>query len=220
MIIKACLFDLDGVLVDTARFHFLVWKQLADKLDFDFTETDNERLKGVSRMDSLEILLEIGNISATEEEKLNFAEEKNRIYLDFIRQMTPNDVLPGSREFLNELKSHGVFTGLGSASKNARLILEKTNLLSLFDAVVDGNLIRHAKPNPEVFALGAQMLRVESTECVVFEDAVAGIQAAHNAGMKCIGIGSAEILIEADLIFPGLMNLRISNLVFPDLASR
>jgi len=214
MIIKACLFDLDGVLVDTARFHFLAWKQLADKLGFIFTETDNERLKGVSRMNSLEILLEIGNITLSDEEKNRYASEKNLVYLENIEQMTPDDVLPGCRKFLNELREYKILTGLGSASKNARLILERTNLLPHFDIIVDGNLISLAKPNPEVFNLGARMLGVENSSCVVFEDAVAGVQAAHNAGMKCVGIGSPEILKEADLVFPGFPGLRPDNLVF------
>ncbi|HEX2394075.1 MAG TPA: beta-phosphoglucomutase [Bacteroidales bacterium] len=214
MDIKACLFDLDGVLVDTARFHFLAWKQLADKLGFFFTENDNERLKGVSRMDSLEILLEVGNLRVSDKEKNRFAAEKNQVYLDFIQQMTPEDVLQGAREFLIEVRDNKILTGLGSASKNARLIMEKTNLLPLFDVIVDGNLISHAKPDPEVFALGAHMLGVQNTNCVVFEDAVAGIRAAHNAAMKCVGIGSSEILKEADLVFPGLSHVRLKDLIF------
>ncbi|MBN1144530.1 MAG: beta-phosphoglucomutase [Bacteroidales bacterium] len=211
---KACLFDLDGVLVDTARFHYLAWKQLANRLGFEFTETDNERLKGISRMDSLEILLEIGNTTLTKEEKLRYAAEKNEVYLGYVRKMTPDDVLPGAKEFLNELRDKGILTGLGSASKNARLILERTNIIGLFDAIVDGNLISLAKPNPEVFLLGAQLLEADPAHCIVFEDAVAGVQAAHNAGMKCIGIGSPEILKEADLVFPGFDNLKLEDIAF------
>jgi beta-phosphoglucomutase len=214
MIIKACLFDLDGVLVDTAHYHYLAWKHLADRFGFIFTETDNERLKGVSRMDSLKILLEIGNLNLSEEEKNKYASEKNQIYLKYIGQMTPNDVLPGSREFLHIVKRNGIFTAIGSASKNARPILKKTNLLPLFDAVVDGTMISLAKPNPEVFALGARMLGVENRYCVVFEDAVAGIRAAHNAGMKCIGIGSPETLKEADKVFSGFQELNLNDLNF------
>lgn len=214
MTIKACLFDLDGVLVDTARFHYLAWKQLANRLGFEFTETDNERLKGISRMDSLEILLEIGNTTLTKEEKLRYAAEKNEVYLGYVRKMTPDDVLPGAKEFLNELRDKGILTGLGSASKNARLILERTNIIGLFDAIVDGNLISLAKPNPEVFLLGAQLLEADPAHCIVFEDAVAGVQAAHNAGMKCIGIGSPEILKEADLVFPGFDNLKLEDIAF------
>ncbi len=214
MTIKACLFDLDGVLVDTARFHYLAWKQLANRLGFEFTETDNEQLKGISRMDSLNILLEIGKTSLTEKEKLRYATEKNEMYLGYVRKMTPDDVLPGVRKFLGTLRHNSILIGLGSASKNARLILERTDIITLFDVIIDGNLISLAKPNPEVFSLGAQLLETEPANCVVFEDAIAGIQAAHNAGMKCIGIGTPDILKEADLVFPGFENLKLQDIVF------
>ncbi len=213
MTIKACLFDLDGVLVDTARFHYLAWKQLADKLGFMFTETDNERLKGISRMDSLDILLSIGNVQLTPAEKKQYAEEKNQVYLQYVSQMTPDDVLPGVRDFLHELKETGILIGLGSASKNARLILQRTNIEKIFNVVVDGNLITKAKPDPEVFALGARLLEVEAGNTLVFEDAIAGVQAAHNAGMKCIGIGTPEMLGEADLVFPGFQNLKLADII-------
>jgi beta-phosphoglucomutase len=214
MVLKSCIFDLDGVVVDTARFHYLAWRFLAHKLGFEFTETDNERLKGVSRMDSLEILLGIGNVSLTPEEKIRYAGEKNNLYLDYVRQMTPEDVLPGVRLFLEELRNNGILIGLGSASKNAGLILEKTQITSLFDAIVDGNLISKAKPDPEVFLKGAEMLSTEPVNCVVFEDAVAGVQAAHYAGMKCVGIGSPDTLAVADLVFPGFIDLKLADLIF------
>lgn len=214
MNIKACLFDLDGVLVDTAHFHYLAWKQLADSLGFNFTEADNEQLKGISRNDSLNTLLKIGMIEATESDKARYASEKNETYLSYIKKMTPSDVLPGVLNFLNELKTKSVLTGLGSASKNARMILEKTALTNYFDAIVDGNIVSSAKPNPEVFIKGAKMLNIQSPFCIVFEDAVAGIQAAHNAGMKCVGIGSPDILNEADLVFPGFVNLNLADLKF------
>lgn len=213
---KACLFDLDGVLVDTAGFHYIAWKKLADKLGFPFTQNDNERLKGISRMDSLDILLEIGNITLNNDEKNRYADEKNKVYLSLISEMTTEDILPGAVRLLNDLKNTGVRIGLGSSSKNARLILERTGILHFFDAIVDGNLISQAKPDPEVFSLGARMLHVENDCCVVFEDAIAGIDAAHNAGMKCIGIGSTEILWKADRIFPSLASIRISDLDFDE----
>jgi beta-phosphoglucomutase len=212
MKVKACLFDLDGVLVDTARFHFLAWRKLAVELGFEFTEADNEQLKGVSRMDSLEILLRIGKKSLTQEEKDRYAAEKNEVYLGYVKQMTPADILPGVTEFMSEVRKNQIMIGLGSASKNARLILERTGIVTLFDVIVDGNLITHAKPDPEVFAMGAQLLEIENKACIVFEDAVAGVQAAHNAGMKCIGIGSPEILGEADMVLPGFLNLKLADL--------
>jgi beta-phosphoglucomutase len=214
MVIKACLFDLDGVLVDTARFHYLAWKKLADKLGFEFTEHDNERLKGISRMDSLEILLEIGRIKLSNEQKALYAKQKNEVYLQYIEQMTPQDVLPGVRDFLEELRNHQIKTGLGSASKNARLILNKTDIARYFDVIVDGNLVNRAKPDPEVFTLGAGMLDVNNEQCIVFEDAVAGIEAAYHAGMKSVGIGSADILKKADLVFPGFEGLHLKDLNF------
>ncbi len=213
MVIKACLFDLDGVVVDTARFHYLAWKNLANRLGFDFTEKDNERLKGVSRMDSLNILLSIGIIHLTEQEKTSCAEEKNRLYLQYIQQMTKEDILPGVMEFILELKHGGILVGIGSASKNTPTILERIGMTSLFDVIVDGSMIAHAKPHPGVFALGAEMLQVKPENCVVFEDAIAGIQAAHNAGMKCVGVGSAATLREADLVIQGFKNLKLTDIV-------
>ena len=214
MNIKACLFDLDGVVVDTARFHFLAWKNLADKLGFIFTEADNERLKGISRMESLRILLEIGGITLSEQEKSRVADEKNMLYLSYVLQMTRDDILPGVEQFLKTLKEAGIQLALGSASKNARTILEKIELAPEFDVIVDGSMITHAKPHPEVFAKGAALLRVNAANCIVFEDAIAGIEAAHNAGMKCIGVGDAHTLKKADMVIPGFLNFRLSDITF------
>ncbi|HET6558578.1 MAG TPA: beta-phosphoglucomutase [Prolixibacteraceae bacterium] len=201
--IEACIFDLDGVIVDTAKYHYIAWKALAQELGFDFTVEDNERLKGVSRMQSLEILLEIGNRQFPQAEKLVMAEKKNALYVSYIEQMTPEEILPGVELFLQELKSRGIKIALGSASKNSPMILEQIHLSDMFDVVVDGNSITEAKPDPEVFLRGAQRLGVEPSQCVVFEDAIAGIQAARNAGMACVGIGEPETLALADTVIPG-----------------
>lgn len=201
--IEACIFDLDGVIVDTAKYHFIAWRELAEELGFTFTEEDNERLKGVSRMQSLEILLEIGGKQFTESEKLAMAQKKNTRYVSYIENMTPEEILPGAREFLEELRSKGIKVALGSASKNSPMILEKIHLSGMFDAVVDGNSISEAKPNPEVFLRGAERLRLEPQHCVVFEDAIAGIQAARNACMYCVGIGEPQTLGMADVVIPG-----------------
>jgi beta-phosphoglucomutase len=211
--IKACLFDLDGVIVDTARFHYIAWKSLANELGFEFTEKDNERLKGVSRMKSLDILLEIGQLTFTELEKEKLADRKNKLYVSYIEQMTPNDTLPGVASFLTGLSEKGIKTALGSASKNAPLILERIGLGHLFDAIVDGNSISSAKPDPEVFLKGAELLGVAPENCVVFEDAVAGLEAARNAGMPCIGIGDPEILNLADKVIPGFENFGVNDLI-------
>lgn len=213
MNITACIFDLDGVIVDTAKYHYLAWKALADKLGFEFTEEHNERLKGVSRMDSLEILLEIGNVALTDEEKDVCAAEKNALYVTFIEQMQPDEILPNVREFLADLRADGIKISLGSASKNAEMILEKLNLMSAFDAIVDGRHISKAKPDPEVFLTGANKLNESPENCVVFEDAQAGVKAAKNAGMACVGIGESAVLNEADFVIEGFTDFSYEILV-------
>lgn len=207
MKIKACLFDLDGVIVDTAKYHFIAWKEMAAELGFDFTEKENELLKGVSRMHSLDILLGIGKISKTEEEKQALAEKKNQRYLEYVKQMNEEEILPGVMRFLDDLRSNGVLIALGSASKNAHLILDRIHLKEKFDAIVDGNSISRAKPDPEVFLRGAELLKLNPAECLVFEDAQAGIEAALNGGMKVIGVGSSDNLSLADHYIPGFKKL-------------
>ncbi len=209
----ACIFDLDGVIVDTARYHFLAWKRLTDQLGINFTEEDNERLKGVSRMASLEIILEIGNRKVDKSRKQEYATLKNNWYIDYISKMTPDEILPGSLAFIMELKNANIRVAIGSASKNTPMILERVGLLDLFDAVADGNIVRKAKPDPEVFMKAAEMVGVKPVKCVVFEDAVAGIEAALNAGMMCIGVGSSKILKEAHFVVPGLNEMNLSKLI-------
>jgi len=208
----ACIFDLDGVIVDTARYHFLAWKRLTDQLGIHFTIEDNERLKGVSRMASLEIILEIGNVKMDEHKKLEYATLKNKWYVEYISKMTPGEILPGSIPFINELRKADIRTAIGSASKNTPMILERVGIRELFDAVSDGNIISKAKPDPEVFLKAAEMVHVSPDACVVFEDAVAGVQAALNAKMKCIGIGSPGILTKAHFVVPGLYEMNLAKL--------
>lgn len=209
---KACLFDLDGVLVDTAGYHFKAWRKLANKLGFDFTEVQNEELKGISRMESLNKILGWGGIRLSETEKERLATEKNNDYVAMISTMTPAEVLPGAVRFLEDIKAAGYRIALGSASKNAGLILARTGLNIFFDAVVDGNRVSRSKPDPEVFLIGARMLQVEPARCIVFEDAVAGIEAARRAEMKAIGIGDAAVLQKADIVVPGLDHLTVAQL--------
>ena len=210
--IEACLFDLDGVVVDTAKYHFIAWKALAEELGFNFTIEDNERLKGVSRMQSLGILLEIGGKQFSEQEKLDMAEKKNTLYVSYIEKMSPEETLPGVEKFLRELRNSGIKIALGSASKNSPMILDRIQLSGMFDAIVDGNSISEAKPNPEVFLKGAEKLGVLPEHCVVFEDAIAGIEAARNANMYCVGIGEPENLGMADLVIPGFDGFTFGNL--------
>jgi beta-phosphoglucomutase len=212
MSVKGCIFDLDGVIVDTAKYHFLAWKKLADQLGIPFTEEDNERLKGVSRMDSLEIILEIGKVRLGGEMKRKYAQLKNDWYVGYISRMTPDEILPGSIEFMNELKGAGIRTALGSASKNTPMILERLGIKHLFDAVADGNTVHKAKPDPEVFLTAARMIAVKPGDCVVFEDAAAGVQAALSAGMTCVGIGSEKMLKEAHYIVSGLNEMNLEKL--------
>ena len=211
--IKACLFDLDGVIVDTAKFHYLAWRQLANDLGFDLTEEQNEQLKGISRVESLEIILKIGGVKLSEEEKLSRAAEKNLRYLELCKQMTPEDTLPGVRKFLDELKSASIGIGLGSASKNAKVILERIDMLSYFETIVDGNRVTKGKPDPQVFLMGAEDLNVAPENCVVFEDAVAGIQSGNSAGMFTVGIGEASVLTEASIVVPGFTDFHFTDLL-------
>lgn len=202
--IKAAIFDLDGVIVDTAKYHYLAWKRLAEELGFDFTKENNERLKGVSRMRSLDILLEVGGVHFDENIKVELTQKKNNWYVEYISQMDSSEILPGAEEYLKKLRGEGIKIALGSASKNALMILDKLNITHLFNEIVDGNKVSKAKPDPEVFLRAAELLNVNPENCVVFEDAEAGVMAAKSAGMKCIGIGKKEILQFADRVVGGL----------------
>lgn len=210
--ILACIFDLDGVIVDTAVYHYKAWKRLANEMGFDFTEQDNEKLKGVSRMASLDLILQWGGLTKTDAEKQELAEKKNAWYVDMINQMTPAEILPGAKEFVESCKSAGIKTALGSASKNSGTILVKVGIDHLFDVVIDGNMVSKPKPDPEVFLKGAEELHIPPANCVVFEDAIAGIQAAINGGMRSVGIGSPEVLTKANLVVSGLDKMNIEKL--------
>lgn len=198
---KGFIFDLDGVIVDTAKYHFLAWKKLANGLGIDFTEEENEQLKGVSRVRSLQKILTWGNKSLTSDKFTDLMAKKNDDYLSYIEKMDESEVLPDVHKVLNILKRNKQPIALGSASKNAKPILEKVNLLSDFDAIVDGNDVSRAKPDPEVFITAAKLLNVDPKACVVFEDSVAGVEAANLAGMVSVGIGSKNVLGHADYVF-------------------
>jgi beta-phosphoglucomutase len=204
------IFDLDGVIVDTAKYHYLAWKKLANELGFEFTHEQNELFKGVSRKRCLEILLEIGAIKATQEKFDLWMIEKNEDYLAYIEEMDASEILPDVPKVLNYLKDKNIPIGLGSASKNAKPILEKVNLLSYFDVIVDGNNVTKAKPDPEVFLMAAKELGVPAENCIVFEDAVAGIQAANAAKMISIGIGDARVLSQAKFNFSDFTQIELS----------
>jgi len=198
---KGIIFDLDGVIVDTAKYHYLAWKKLANELGFEFTKEQNELFKGVSRKRCLEILLDIGGVETSQEQFDRWMVEKNEDYLAYIEKMNESEILPDVPKVLNYLAEKKIPIALGSASKNARPILEKVKLLPYFDVLIDGNNVTKAKPDPEVFLKAAKKLDVNPENCIVFEDAVAGIQAANNAGMISIGIGKAKVLYEANYNF-------------------
>ena len=197
---KACIFDLDGVIVDTAHYHFLAWKRLADELGIPFTVEDNERLKGVSRMQSMDILLSLGNVSLSQHDKETLANKKNTWFVDYVERMMPEEIYPGVKALLEQLRKQGIKTGLASSSKNARTVIQRLHIESYFDVVVDGTMVVHSKPDPEIFLLAASKLGVNSKDCVVFEDAEAGVEAALAAGMKCVGVGSPVQLGKAQRV--------------------
>ncbi|WFO15433.1 beta-phosphoglucomutase [Cellulophaga baltica 4] len=204
------IFDLDGVIVDTAKYHYLAWRKLANELGFEFTYEQNELFKGVSRKRCLEILLNIGGVTATQQQFDTWMVEKNIDYLAYIENMDASEILPDVPKVLEYLKQKKIPIALGSASKNAQPILEKVNLLPYFDTIVDGNNVTKAKPDPEVFLIAADQLGVKPNNCIVFEDAVAGIEAANAAGMISIGIGDAEILNQAKYNFNDFTEIELS----------
>ena len=199
---KCFIFDLDGVIVDTAKYHFLAWQKLAQQLGIDFTPEHNEQLKGVSRVRSLDIILSLGNFEASQEDKNKWLVQKNEDYLSYLVNMDESEILPGVIPVLAFLKEKNQKIVLGSASKNAKPILEKAKIIAFFDAVVDGNDVLNAKPDPEVFLQGAKKVNFPPEKCIVFEDSVAGIQAANTGGMTSVGIGDEAVLNEADYVFP------------------
>ena len=198
---KGFIFDLDGVIVDTAKYHFLAWKKLANDIGIDFTKTQNEQLKGVSRVESLKKILSWGNKTISQDEFTELMAKKNEDYLSFIAKMDVSEILPDVPKVLSYLIEKQQPISLGSASKNARQILKKVDLLHQFNAIVDGNDVSKAKPNPEVFLNASNALEIKAEDCIVFEDSVAGVQAANRANMISIGIGQKDILHEADFVF-------------------
>lgn len=213
MPIRAFLFDLDGVIVDTAIYHYQAWKRLANELGFDISEEFNEQLKGVSRMDSLDLILAHGGLTLSDEKKNELAAQKNQWYLELVSRMTSDDILPGVATFFSQVRKAGLQTALGSVSKNAPLILERIGMTNAFDAIIDGTKISKGKPDPEVFTKGADELGVSPAECVVFEDAVAGVEAGKRGGMFVVGIGTPDVLTQADLVAPSLDVLTVDEVL-------
>lgn len=212
MELKGCLFDMDGVIVDSAAHHFVAWKRLADELSIPFTEQDNHALKGLSRVDSLEHILRMGHLQLDEKTKLKLMAKKNAWYLDLIKGMRAKDILPGARELIEELVAEGIKVGLGSSSRNAQMILDNVGLTPLFDTVVDGNHITLSKPDPEVFLKGTQALGLDPRQVVVFEDAESGVKAAKTGGFFAVGVGSEEQLGQADVVVSSMKEVTLRDL--------
>lgn len=210
---KALIFDLDGVIVDTAKYHYASWKRLSEELGLHFTLEDNELLKGVSRRRSFEIILSLNKCSMTEEQILSCCEKKNTYYLEYINQLKREEVLPGVNDFLLDARRLGLRTAIGSASKNCMLILQRLELITCFDSIIDGTKVSKAKPDPEVFLKGAQSLGVSPENCIVFEDSLAGIIAAHTGGMKAIGVGNIEVKKYCDLFLEGFGTMSVESLL-------
>lgn len=209
----AVIFDLDGVIVSTDDCHYQAWKKLADEEGIPFDREINNRLRGVSRMESLEIILEKSPRAYSEDEKQALAERKNGYYRQLLQSLSPSDILPGALQLIGELKSRGARIAVGSSSKNCKTILERIGLESTFDVVVDGNCISRSKPDPEVFLKAAKSLGVPPHKCVVVEDAEAGVQAGVSAGMATIGIGAASHSPTATLTAPDLTYVTVETII-------
>ncbi|MCR8657074.1 beta-phosphoglucomutase [Paenibacillus endoradicis] len=214
-LVKAVIFDLDGVITDTAEHHYLAWKAIGDELGLPFTREFNEKLKGVSRMESLRLLLSLSKepLSFTDEELDNLATRKNEIYKQLILEIKPEDVLPGIPELLVELKQNGIKTAIASASKNAFTVIDNLQMNDQFDVIVDAATIVNSKPDPEVFLRAAELLEVDPIDCVGVEDAVAGVEAIKSAHMVAIAIGPAEAFPHADLVLSSTKSLDLQQVI-------
>lgn len=211
--IKACIFDLDGVIVDTAKYHFIAWRRLANELGFDFSEKENEKLKGVSRMESLNLILKWGGVSLSDEEKLEWTDRKNGWYREFILKMEPDEILDGVLPFLDELEEKGIRIALGSSSKNASTIIEQVGLKDRFEVIIDGTKLSRSKPDPQVFQLGAEAMGLQPEACMVFEDAEKGVDAALAGGFWAVGVGQSENLGHAHYVIPNFIGLDFETIV-------
>ncbi len=211
MKIRGFIFDLDGVLTDTAEYHYRAWKRLADEIGIPFTRQENEALRGIPRRESLLLLLK-GRVYP-EEALQAMMERKNNYYLEYIREITPADLLPGAKEFLQALRAAGLKTAVGSASKNAREVIDRLGIAPLLDAIADGYSVEHQKPAPDLFLFAARQLGLTPPECVVVEDAAAGVEAARRGGFRCIGIGPIERVGAADLVLNGLHEARMDEIL-------
>ena len=208
--IKGFIFDLDGVITDTAEYHFRGWKRLAEEEGLAFTRDDNEQLRGIPRRESLLLILKDREYS--EDKILEMMERKNNYYLEFIREISPRDLLPGTKELLEEIRAAGLKNALGSASKNATEVLDRLGIRLLFDAIADGHSVERQKPAPDLFLHAAKQLNLPPVECVVVEDAAAGIEGAIHGGFRSIGLGPWERVGKAEAVFPSLAGIHLKDI--------
>ena len=211
--IRACIFDLDGVIVDTAKYHFQAWRRLAKLFEIDFTEEANEKLKGISRTESLKRILELADVTLNEKDQQKYCATKNAWYLELIEGMNQMDILPGVYDFLDELKRADIKIGLGSASKNAVTILNKVAIIDKFEVIIDGNGVTQSKPDPEVFLKGAKLLGVPPSKTIVFEDSEKGLMAAKRGKFIAVGIGGNNLVEYADLVVPGFGGINLKGIL-------
>jgi beta-phosphoglucomutase len=211
MTIRAFIFDLDGVLTDTAEYHYRAWKRLADEEGIPFTRQDNEALRGISRRQSLLMLLKGRPVD--ESQLLEMMERKNRYYLEFIQEISPGDLLPGAKALLDEIRQAGLKAAVGSASKNARQVIERLGIQGLLDVIVDGHSVERQKPAPDLFLYAARLLGFAPPQCVVVEDAAAGIEAALAGGFRTVGLGPPQRVGKAEVVLPSLANVSLADLL-------
>lgn len=210
--IQAVIFDLDGVIIDTAHYHYIAWKRLASEFGITLTPAHNELLKGVSRMRSLEIILSLGNIALSQEQKELLAEKKNTWFVEYIESIRPEEIFPGVLDLIQNLRKRKIKIGLASSSKNAPRVIELLGIARDFDTLIDGTMINQTKPDPEIFLLAAHRLGVDPAHCLVFEDAEAGVEAARAAGMKCVGVGQPSQLGKADKVIAHTGDFNLNDL--------
>jgi beta-phosphoglucomutase len=210
--IKAVIFDLDGVIIDTAHYHYIAWKRLASEFGITLTPAHNELLKGISRMRSLDIILSLGNIELPIEQRELLADKKNNWFVEYIESIRPEEIFPGVVDLIKNLRAKNIKIGLASSSKNAPRVIELLGIAPEFDTLIDGTMIAHTKPDPEIFLLAAHKLGISPSDCLVFEDAEAGVEAALAAGMKCVGVGSKDQLGKANLIIKNTGDFNIQTL--------
>lgn len=210
--IEAVIFDLDGVIIDTAHYHYIAWKRLASEFGITLTPAHNELLKGVSRLHSLEIILSLGNITLSQEQKEQLAEKKNKWFVEYIESIRPEEIFPGVSELIRNIRKRKIKVGLASSSKNAPRVIELLGIGNDFDTVIDGTMIIHSKPDPEIFLLAAHRLGIDPAHCLVFEDAEAGVEAALAAGMKCVGVGQQSQLGKANKVIANTGDFNLNDL--------